>query len=183
MRGLQTSLSANAARTSAFSLTELVIVVVIIGIVAAIAVPRLSSGARGADESALIGSLSAMRRAIDIYSAEHQGEFPGRKGDGGSGAANTAAAFISQMTKYSKVDGHVASARDAEHPFGPYLRSVPPLPVCANKGSMTVLIDVTNSPPLVVPGTQGWVYNPRTGEIIGNCDDANGDGSRAYDEY
>jgi type II secretory pathway pseudopilin PulG len=160
-----------------------VIVVVIIGVVAAIAVPRLASGARGADESALIGSLSAMRRAIDIYSAEHQGDFPGKKNDGGSGGPNSAAAFLSQMTTYSNADGKVAAARDAEHPFGPYLRSMPGVPVGANKGSTTVVIDTANSPPLVVPGPAGWVYNPRTGEIIANCDDANADGTRAYDEY
>ncbi len=44
-------------------------------------------------------------------------------------------------------------------------------------------IDAVDSPPLVVSGTDGWVYNPNTGEIIANSDDANLDGTRAYDEY
>ncbi len=166
-----------------FSLVELIIVVVIIGVIAAIAVPRFASGARGADEASLIGSLSAMRRAIDIYSAEHAGDFPGAKADGAGGGANSAAAFISQMTKYSDVMGNVANSRDGAHPFGPYLRRMPPIPVCAHKGSETVAIDAANSPPLVIPGSDGWVYNPTTGEIIANCDDPNTDGSRAYDEY
>jgi hypothetical protein len=45
------------------------------------------------------------------------------------------------------------------------------------------VIDATNSPPLVTAALKAWVYNPVTGEIIANSDDANFDGSRAYDEY
>ncbi len=166
-----------------FSLVEMIIVVVIIGIIAAIAVPRLSSGARGADESALIGDLSAMRRSIDIYAAEHGGKFPGAKPDGGSGAANSVTAFITQMTKYTNGGGRVSDIRDGGHVYGPYLRTIPPIPVGPNKGNTTIAIDKDNSPPLVTASTGGWVYNPTTGEIIANCDKANMAGTRAYDEY
>ena len=54
-------------RRYAFSLVELVVVVVILGIVSAIAIPRLSRGSEGASEAALIGDLAVMRRAIDMY--------------------------------------------------------------------------------------------------------------------
>lgn len=167
----------------AFSLVELVIVVVIIGIIAAIAVPRISSGAAGAGEAGLRSSLKGLRDAIDRYAAEHEGAFPGSKSDGLGNAANSAEAFVNQLTRYSNAGGRVSLTPGANSPLGPYLRSVPPLPVGTNKGKNTVGIDAVNSPPLVIVGSEGWVYNPLTGEIIANSDDTNFDGSLTFDEY
>jgi prepilin-type N-terminal cleavage/methylation domain-containing protein len=166
-----------------FSLVELVIVVVIIGVIAGIAATRFASGARRTEENALIASLSAMRRAIDMYAAEHNGVFPGAAADGLGGGANSAASFVSQLTRHSAVNGDVANAYDPGHTLGPYLRAIPPVPVGPYSGSTTVIIDNVNSPPVVLPGPDGWVYNPTTGEIIANTDAANEAGTRAYDEY
>lgn len=170
-------------RTTGFSLVELVIVVVIIGIIAAIAVPRISSGAAGAGEAALRGDLKGLRDAIDRYAAEHGGEYPGAKSDGLGNAANSADAFINQLTKYSNSAGGVSMTPAVTHILGPYMRRIPPLPVGTNIGKDAVGIDITNSPPLVIVGPQGWVYNPTTGEIIANSDDSNYDGSLTFDEY
>ncbi len=167
----------------AFSLVELVIVVVIIGIIAVIAIPRLASGVRGSTESALKKDLGVLRTAIDMYAAEHHGVFAGAMADGAGGVANSPEAFISQLTKCSDENGNVADACDAAHTFGPYLQKIPPLPVGANQNSTTVAIDLTNSPPIVTVGTEGWVYNPETGQIIANSDDPNEAGTRTYDEY
>jgi prepilin-type N-terminal cleavage/methylation domain-containing protein len=166
----------------AFSLVELVIVVVIIGVIAAIAVPRVSKGAAGAGESALRSSLKSFRDAIDRYAAEHNGEFPGATTDGVN-AAHTADAFINQLTQYTNAAGAFSSSPSASHPFGPYLRRIPPLPVGGNSGEPGIAIDAANSPPLVVVGVYGWVYNPDTGEFIANSDDPNHDGSLTFDEY
>lgn len=51
---------ASKVRKLAFSLVELVIVVVIIGITAAIAIPRVSAGSEQAKLSALQASLAAV---------------------------------------------------------------------------------------------------------------------------
>ena len=59
-----------------FGLIELVIVVVIIGVVAAIALPRMSHGARSAGANALKANLSAFRSAFERYKAEHEGKSP-----------------------------------------------------------------------------------------------------------
>jgi len=166
-----------------FSLVELVIVVVIIGIIAAIAIPRISRGAGGAGEAALRGNLKALRDAIDRYAAEHDGDFPGSKADGLGGAANSAQAFINQLTKYSDAAGGVSLSPAATHTLGPYIRRIPPLPVGGNQGKDGVAIDASNTPPLVVVSSDGWVYNPTTGEIIANSDDPNHDSRLTFDEY
>lgn len=168
-----------------FSLVELVIVMVIIGVIAAIAIPRMSRGAKGAGESALTGNLAVLRNAIELYAGEHDGTYPGANEDGAGGLANSSDALISQLTKYSSSAGAVADAKDATHPFGPYLRKgFPPAPVGVNKGKDTVLIDTTNSPPAVnTVGGEGWVYNPSTGDIIVNSDVNNEAGNKAYNLY
>lgn len=170
-------------RTASFSLVELVIVVVIIGVIAAIAVPRISGSYGKTSETALVGDLAAMRRAIDMYAAEHNHAHPGSQPDGSGGGANSSAAFISQLTKCSDVNGNVSTTRDAQYRFGPYLRRMPEQPVGKNKRSPAVAVDTVNSPPVVTTGAEGWVYNPITGEIIANTDDANFDNTQAFDEY
>jgi prepilin-type N-terminal cleavage/methylation domain-containing protein len=166
-----------------FSLVELVIVVIIIAIIAAIAVPRVSSAGRSSAESALIASLSTFRRAIETYAAEHDGTYPGRKTDGAGGGANSEAAFVSQMLKHSDSKGHVADSQDADHRFGPYLRNIATISVGPNANTKGIAIDLSNPRPLVTGGPEAWVYNPISGEIIANTDDANLAGTRAYDEY
>jgi general secretion pathway protein G len=168
-----------------FSLVELIIIIVIIGILAAIAIPRVSRGSRGAGESALVANLAVLRNALELYSSEHNGVYPGAVADGAGGGANNEAALISQLTKYSNADGVVSDTRDETHTFGPYLRKgIPPVPVGANQGNTTVLIDNINAPPKVNEGTgKGWAYNPSTGDIIANTDDMNEVGDTAYHEY
>lgn len=166
-----------------FSLVELVIVIVIIGIIAAIAIPRVSRGSRGAGESALTSDLAILRNAVELYASEHNGDYPGAKGDGVN-AAETPEAFAEQLLKYSSDIGVVQATRDATHPYGPYLRKgLPPLPVGDNKGSTDVLIDTVNVPLVVTEaGGEGWVFNPDNGDIIANSDETN-EGGDAYSTY
>lgn len=171
-------------RLRAFSLVELVVVIVIIGIIAAIAVPRISRGAKGAVESAVRGDVAALRAAIDLYAAEHNGIFPGKnKATGASGGLP--ADFVAQLTSFTDVTGKTGAYNVSNGTvYGPYLRNgMPALPVGANKGAKTVLFDSTNSPPVVVEaGGEGWVFNPDTGEIKANTvatDEAGGN----YSDY
>lgn len=167
----------------AFSLVELVVVVVIIAVIAAIAVPRFSSASKGSHEAALVESLATLRTAIDMYAAEHDGDFPGSREDGKGNGANSAGAMINQLTKHTSATGQVADSWDVAHPFGPYLWRIPPAPVGDNKGDTQVAIDTANSPPLVTTGDEGWLYNPLTGQILVNSDGANAVGTLTFDEY
>jgi len=146
-----------------FSLIELVIVVVIIGIIGAIAIPRMSRGVESAGDSALSGNLAVLRAAIDLYSTEHGGTYP------------SASTIVNQLTLYSDDAGATSATKDATHIYGPYLRSVPPLPVGAKKGALGIA---------AADGAGvGWIYTESTGQIRANTtteDDARG---KLYSDY
>ena len=168
-------------KNSGFSLVELVIVIVILGIIAAVAIPRITSGSRNAGESALRANLQTLRNAIDWYYAEHGNTFPAAKGDG-TALADTPEAFATQLTQFSKLDGTVSATPDAAFPFGPYIRgSLPKLTVGTNIGKNTVAV-VNQSAALAVnvAGGTAWIYNVATGEIIANADNTGTDGT-TYD--
>ena len=151
-------------RLRAFSLIELVIVIVIIGIIAAIAVPRMSRGAAGATDAALRADLATLRAAIDLYHTEHEGLYP------------TAADITLQLTTYSNLAGTAVAIKDLTHIYGPYIRSIPSLPVNApEKGS--------NGIDAVAGAGIGWVYAAVNGSIQANTTLEADDAGVLYNSY
>jgi general secretion pathway protein G len=147
-----------------FSLVELVIVVVILGIIGAIAIPRMSRGASGAGESALIADLAALRNAIELYAAEHDGTYP------------TAAGIVNQLTQYTDASGTAQATPDATHVYGPYLHSIPTLKVAgARKGSNGIAAADADG--------IGWIYTATTGTIKANSTETSSDGATTYDQF
>ena len=131
--------------TRGFTLLEMMLVVVIIALIAAIAIPKFSRGAAGANDSAVSSNLAVLRNAIDMFQVEHAGVYP------------TVANIATQLTQFSDATGATSATKDATHVYGPYLRRVPALPVGANKG---------NSGIAAAAGTGvGWIYNATTGTI------------------
>ena len=59
-----------------FTLIELMIVVAIIGILAAIAMPRFANLVDKSREAASKGSLGALRSSVTIYYGRYEGQFP-----------------------------------------------------------------------------------------------------------
>ena len=60
----------------AFTLIELMIVVAIIGILAAIAIPKFAGLIRKSREGSTKGNLGALRAALSIYYADMEGQYP-----------------------------------------------------------------------------------------------------------
>ncbi len=61
---------------SGFTLIELMIVVAIIGVLAAIALPKFADLVTKSKESAVKGSLGSVRSALTIYYSDTEGLFP-----------------------------------------------------------------------------------------------------------
>lgn len=153
-------------RCSGFSLVELVIVVVIIGVVAAIVVPRVSGASERSKQSALAGNLAMIQACIDRYTAEHQGLTPSQKADGSEDSDSTN--FIARLTQTTDVSGTLSSTGI----FGPYLRAFPVNPY--TRGA-TLLISAT------VTGGD-YKYDPTTGKISADQITATVAGGGAMDE-
>ena len=139
----------NHKRDSGFSLIELVIVVVIIGIIGAIAIPRMSRGTEGAADSALKANLTVLQNALDLYAAEHNGDYP------------TLANLPDALLKRTNASGEIDDGSEGPFIYGPYLRSVPPLPVGPHRGN-------TNFTATADTEGAGWVYSASTGRISAN---------------
>jgi prepilin-type N-terminal cleavage/methylation domain-containing protein len=71
MKGLKSS-----KRASGFTLIELMIVVAIIGILAAIAIPKFAELIRKSNEGASKGNLGSIRSALSIYYGDMEGQYP-----------------------------------------------------------------------------------------------------------
>jgi type II secretory pathway pseudopilin PulG len=145
-------------------LLEVVIVVAIIAILAAIGIPRMSRGSRGANDSALSGSLAVLRNAVDLYAAEHGGSYP------------AVATANDQLTKYSDIGGTTNASKTTTYVYGPYIRSIPPLPVGARKAKTG--IKASDDP------NTGWIYDATLGTVKANTTDTEkDDAGKQYNQY
>ncbi|OGR87801.1 MAG: hypothetical protein A3J74_02015 [Elusimicrobia bacterium RIFCSPHIGHO2_02_FULL_57_9] len=73
---MRKSKSSKGLRASGFTLIELMIVVAIIGILAAIAIPKFSNLIRKSQEGAGKGNLGSIRSALSIYYGDMEGIYP-----------------------------------------------------------------------------------------------------------
>lgn len=59
-----------------FTLLEVLIVLAILGVIAAMVVPRLLGQQRAASEKATAISINSIQTALDLYAVDHQGAYP-----------------------------------------------------------------------------------------------------------
>jgi hypothetical protein len=169
-------------RRSPVSLLEVVVAVVILGLTAAIAIPRLTRAALPPTDLALRAQLRVLRLAIERYRQDHDA-YPAQRGDGNH-AAGTVAAFVSQLTHFSDAAGIVSQRRDGRFRFGPYLREgIPPCAVVAHdKRAHVHVLGGPNRAPRTGEGEAGWVYHLETGDIAPCSDGRDAQGLR-YGSY
>lgn len=168
-------------RQKAFTLVELLVVIIIIGILAAVAIPQFGGSSNDAKLSSLKEDLRTMRSSIENYNVDHSNVYPGivkthRATAAGSPAAHssTADAFLKQMTCYSDADGNTCAEKNASFPYGPYIkRAIPDNPLVATgvtASGVTVTTDTVRLSADSSP-TTGWKMSNQTGEIIANSSD------------
>ena len=174
-----------------FTLVELLIVVIILAVLAAIIVPQFSSATIDAKEAALDANLARMRSAIELFQAQHNGKYPGwvatnaggcpTGATAGSATAPGAQAFMDHMLMYSNAEGATCTVGDATFKYGPYLRKGIPHDSITGKGSLVgeIVATATGAPLVPTVTTGGWAYDSKSGQIVMNSN-VNDSRSKAY---
>ncbi len=163
----------------AFTLVELLIVVVILAILAAIALPKLSNASSQARNAMLADNLRIIRTQIAVFRGQHLGVSPGFP-DGDADSTPTESTFVAHMTMSSNKAGEVASVGTDGYGFGPYMSSIPLNPV--NDKSTVQIIGNSASIPGEGDDSHGWIYQPSTSIFFAdsNGEDENG---KEYIDY
>lgn len=104
------------AQPHGFTLVEILIVVTILGILAAIVIPQFASAADESRQSSMEQTVHRIRQQIEIYAAQHGGDYP-----------TSATTFVDQMTNPTDLHGTVGNVAGV-HRFGPYIRDMPTNP-------------------------------------------------------
>ena len=126
-----------------FTLVEILVVVVILGILGAIVVPHFTGAGNETRTSALQTDLRRIRSQIELYKCQHNDQFPAAMGE-------TADDFIRRMTTETDVNGNVGND------FGPYWQT---LPVNPFNDKSTIRIDGAAAG----SNMDGWRFDTTTG--------------------
>ena len=135
-----------------FTLVEILIVVIILGILAAIVIPQFTNASNDARKSNLSSQLQTLRAQVELYKLQHK-EAPPKLITGG-------AAQWDVFTKYSDINGGVnaAGGPGTAFPYGPYYQHVPANPL--TQAATATLINAGGP-----GGHAGWIYDEATGKV------------------
>ena len=155
-----------------FTLVELLIVVIILGILAAVAIPQFGSSTDDAKLSTLRSSLGSMRNAVELYYHEHNTVYPGEVLETDGTTATTAVtcpqAFTYQLSRYSDMTG-VTAVGSSAGAKGPYMKKAA-LPKNPYNNLDTVKCDIVTNDitSVTTDNTTGWLFYTQTGRFVAN---------------
>ncbi len=147
--------AARPRQCRAFTLIEVLIVVVIVAVMAGAVIPRFLNTADDAKRSTLVHNLHLLEAQIGLYRAQHGNQLPTVQENA-----------LPQLTSATDSAGVIGPA-GARHPFGPYLLEAPMNPY---DGSTKVTgVRLGGKRPTSVSGTLGgWQFDEDSGAVWPN---------------
>ena len=140
-------MSTRRRKQQGFTLVEILIVVVILGILAAIVIPQFTSASEAARGSSMVTQLASIRSQLELAQIQHGGIYPD---------LSTNWNFMTQATQPASTVGGTYTAGTGNGDVGPYLQNPPVNPF---ENSTTVVNTATPA------AGDGWNYNQATGVI------------------
>jgi general secretion pathway protein G len=153
---------------SGFTLIEILIVVILLGILATIIIPQISVSSDDAKLNALKTNLSGMRGAIELYYYQHNNTYPGVVVPATKPAdvTDTATAFAAQLTRYTDPSGNISNSGSSSYAYGPYVNQFPTNPY-NSKSDVTIDNTTTDITTKSSSGANtGWKFYAKTGVLM-----------------
>ena len=179
-----------------FTLIEMLIVIIILGILAMVIIPQITVSTEDAKVSTLKTNLSGIRGTIEVYYAQHNMIYPGMvlDTDGTTATSDSTAvdAFTKQLTLYSDITGKVSPTKTTAFPLGPYIKggSLPTnpfriTPIMNDIVCDIAAIDITLATGLkrAATGATAWKYLPKLGIIFANDETSPADTDTPHKQY
>lgn len=166
----------NGARQG-FTLVEVLIIVAILGILAAIVFPEYQNHAQLAKEAAAKDNLRILRNAIAQYAAQHKDKPIGFVNGNYS---SSEAVAMAQLLFCTNQDGELSGNKEPNNNFifGPYLPKLVENPF--NGKENFTLLNESELFPTEPDNSTGWYYKPTTKEIKLNCQGVDSSGNKYY---
>lgn len=141
-----------------FTLVEILIVVVILGILAVMVVPQFSTASEDAMESQLRSNVRLVRSQIELYRVQHDGRLPHLDENG----KNSYAQSVDRLINKTNASGKITDTG----PYGPYLDKWPANPFAEDALDDKIAIGKRAWPPR--NNKSGWYYCYETGVVSPN---------------
>ena len=149
-------------KRSGFTLVEILIVVIILGILAAIIIPQFSDASNEARESTLTSNLQILRSQVGLYKIQHRDVYPD---------STDTVTFETALTTRTDELGAASTDPDA---LGPYMQRVPNNPFTTDDADPLFIFGVLDS---AAAGGSHWFFNTVTGAVIANDGGESPDGT------
>ena len=150
-------------KNKGFTLVEILIVVIILGILAAIVIPQFTEASNDARDSALQSDLQTMRSQLELFKVQHLEKYPWD-----INASITSDELKTILTSRTNQAGTVmpTGGAAADYPYGPYLQK------CPTNSFVDTLADgfILGAAAPVGTGLSGWYVNTDTGQVFANSD-------------
>jgi len=143
----------NASR--GFTLLEVLIVVVIMAVLAAVVIPQFTDSSTSAKQSSLTHDLHVMRSQVEMYRITHLNSLPKLIDNS-----------LPQLTSATNAAGEMGLP-GTKYPFGPYIDDVPANPFDGSS-KVTAVASPGKKPTAVVGSLGGWQYDTSDGSVWPN---------------